>query len=278
MDNADFLFYNGKTVRSDKLLISPNNRSFRYGDGFFETIKWANGAILHEKLHLERLFHTLSTLQFDPPTYFNASYIINAINSLIQKNQHHFLARVRITIFRGEGGIYDQQNHFPNLIIQTWDLNPSNNHLNENGMDIGIFKLAVKSADHYSSLKTNNYLSYVMGALWAKEQHLNDAILLNSDGNIADSTIANVFIVTNGRIKTPALSEGPVAGIMRRFLINQLKINNYEVEEGVVSVEEMQNANEIWLTNAIYGIRWVKQIGIITYTNKLASKIFYQLL
>lgn len=118
----------------------------------------------------------------------------------------------------------------------------------------------------------------MMGALWAKEQHLNDAILLNSDGNIADSTIANVFIVTNGRIKTPALSEGPVAGIMRRFLINQLKINNYEVEEGVVSVEEMQNANEIWLTNAIYGIRWVKQIGIITYTNKLASKIFYQLL
>jgi branched-chain amino acid aminotransferase len=278
MDNADFLFYNGKTVRSDKLLISPNNRSFRYGDGFFETIKWANGAILHEKLHLERLFHSLETLQFIPPTYFNASYIINAINSLIQKNQHHFLARVRITIFRGEGGIYDQQNHFPNLIIQTWDLNPSNNHLNENGMDIGIFKLAVKSADHYSSLKTNNYLSYVMGALWAKEQHLNDAILLNSDGNIADSTIANVFIVINGRIKTPALSEGPVAGIMRRFLINQLKMNNYEVEEGVVSVEEMQNANEIWLTNAIYGIRWVKQIGIITYTNKLASKIFDQIL
>ncbi len=278
MAKADFLFYNGKIIRTDKLLISPNNRSFRYGDGFFETIKWADGSILFEKLHMERLFHSLVILQFIPPSYFNAAYILNAVNSLIQKNQHHFLARVRITIFRGEGGIYDQQNHFPNMIIQTWDLNPSNNQLNENGLEIDIFKLAVKSADHYSSLKTNNYLPYVMGALWAKEHHLNDAILLNSDGNIADATIANVFIVTNGMIKTPALSEGPVAGIMRRFLINQLKANSYEVEEGVVSVEEMQNANEIWLTNAIYGIRWVKLFGVTSYTNPLASKIFHQLL
>ncbi len=278
MTKANFLFYNGKTVRSDKLLISPNNRSFRYGDGFFETIKWANGTILLEQLHMERLFHTLTTLQFVPPSYFNAAYILNAVNALIQKNQHHFLARVRITIFRGEGGIYDQQNHFPNLIIQTWDLNQSNNYLNENGLDIDIFKLAVKSADHYSSLKTNNYLAYVMGAIWAKENHLNDAILLNADGNIADATIANVFIVSNGIIKTPALSEGPVAGIMRRFLINQLKLNNYEVEEGIVSVEEMQNASEIWLTNAIYCIRWVKQFGQINYSNTLASKIFYQLI
>jgi len=278
MAKAEFLFYNGKTVRSDKLFISPNNRSFRYGDGFFETIKWANGKILLEQLHIERLFHTLATLQFVPPTYFNASYIIDAINVLILKNQHHLLARVRITIFRGEGGIYDQQSHFPNLIIQTWDLNPSNNHLNENGLDIDIFKLAVKSADHYSSLKTNNYLPYVMGALWAKENHLNDAVLLNAEGNIADATIANIFIVSNGIIKTPALSEGPVAGVMRRFLINQLKKNDYEVEEGVVSIKEMQNANEIWLTNAIYGIRWVKLFGSINYTNTLASRVFYQIL
>jgi len=278
MAKAEFLFYNGKTVRSDKLFISPNNRSFRYGDGFFETIKWANGKILLEQLHIERLFHTLATLQFVPPTYFNASYIIDAINVLILKNQHQLLARVRITIFRGEGGIYDQQSHFPNLIIQTWDLNPSNNHLNENGLDIDIFKLAVKSADHYSSLKTNNYLPYVMGALWAKENHLNDAVLLNAEGNIADATIANIFIVSNGIIKTPALSEGPVAGVMRRFLINQLKKNDYEVEEGVVSIKEMQNANEIWLTNAIYGIRWVKLFGSINYTNTLASRVFYQIL
>lgn len=278
MAKADFLFYNGKIVRSDKLFISPNNRSFRYGDGFFETIKWANGSILFKEFHIERLFHSLATLQFIPPTFFNSDYIINAVNSLIQKNEHHLLARVRITIYRGEGGIYDQQNHFPNLIIQTWDLNPSNNQLNENGLDIDVFKLALKSADHYSSLKTNNYLPYVMGALWAKEQHLNDAILLNADGNIADATIANVFIVTNGNIKTPALTEGPVAGIMRKFLIQQLKANNYEVEEGVVLVEELQNANEIWLTNVIYGIRWVKRFGVSNYTNRLATRIFHQLL
>lgn len=278
MTNALFLLYDGKIIRSDKLFISPNNRSFRYGDGFFETIKLVNGTILHEKLHMERLFHSLLVLQFIPPNYFNVDYILQSIHNLVQKNQHHILARIRITIFRGEGGIYDQQNHFPHLIIQSWELNPSNNKLNENGLDIGIFKLAVKSADHYSSLKTNNYLPYVMGALWAKEHHLNDAILLNAAGNIADATIANVFIVSDGIIKTPSLSEGPVDGVMRKFLIDQLKNNQFEVEEGVVSVEELQHANEIWLTNAIYGIRWVKQFGDINYSNQVALRIFNQFL
>ncbi len=278
MTNALFLFYDGKIIRSDKLFISPNNRSFRYGDGFFETIKLVNGTILNEKLHMERLFHSLLVLQFIPPNYFNVDYILQSIHNLVQKNQHHILARIRITIFRGEGGIYDQQNHFPHLIIQSWELNPSNNKLNENGLDIGIFKLAVKSADHYSSLKTNNYLPYVMGALWAKEHHLNDAILLNAAGNIADATIANVFIVSDGIIKTPSLSEGPVDGVMRKFLIDQLKNNQFEVEEGVVSVEELQHANEIWLTNAIYGIRWVKQFGDINYSNQVALRIFNQFL
>ncbi len=278
MTNALFLFYDGKIIRSDKVFISPNNRSFRYGDGFFETIKLVNGAILHEKLHLERLFHSLLVLQFIPPNYFNADYILQSIHNLVQKNQHQSTARVRVTIFRGEGGIYDQQNHFPHLIIQSWELNPSNNKLNENGLDIGIFKLAVKSADHYSCLKTNNYLPYVMGALWAKEHHLNDAILLNSAGNIADATIANVFIVSDGIIKTPSLSEGPVDGVMRKFLINQLKNNQFTVEEGVVSVEELYHANEIWLTNAIYGIRWVKQFGDRNYSNQVACKIYNQFL
>ncbi|MFN3300790.1 MAG: aminotransferase class IV, partial [Sediminibacterium sp.] len=61
-----FLFSDGKFLKQDKLLISPNNRSFRYGDGFFETMKWFSGKIQLEQLHLERLFSTLATLKFKP--------------------------------------------------------------------------------------------------------------------------------------------------------------------------------------------------------------------
>lgn len=268
MVDSLFLFSDGKFIRTGKPLISPNNRSFRYGDGFFETIKWIC-KILLEQYHMERLFHSIEILKFNPPKYFNPSYITQAIHALVQKNQHHHLARVRVTIYRGDGGIYDEQNHFPNILIQTWDLNESNNRLNENGLEIGIFSKAIKSADHFSMIKSNNYLPYVMAAIWAKDQKLNDAVLLNNNGHLVDTTIANIFIITKGMIKTPPINDGPVAGVMRKHVILQLKKHEFEVVESSISVEDLENAAEIFLTNAIYGIRWVKKLGEKQYTNDL---------
>jgi len=273
-----FLFTDGKFLKQDKLLISPNNRSFRYGDGFFETMKWCKGKILLEQLHVERLFSTLDTLKFKPPAYFTSEYILNAIHALVAKNQHHQLARVRLTIYRGDGGIYDEQNHFPHLLIQTWPLNAMNNRLNENGLEIDIYAAAVKQADHFSLLKTNNYLGYAMAALWAKEHHLNDAILLNPQGNIADATIANIFLIQNGSILTPALSEGPVSGIMRKYLLQQLRNKGYEVHEGMVTVDDLANASEVFLTNAIYGMRWVKQSGKNAYSHQLVPHLYKEII
>ncbi|WP_439506782.1 aminotransferase class IV [Sediminibacterium sp.] len=273
-----FLFSDGKYLKQDKLLISPNNRSFRYGDGFFETMKWHKGKILLEQLHMERLFATLNTLHFKPPAYFTTDYIVDAVQQLVAKNQHHQLARVRVTIYRGDGGIYDEQNHFPHLLIQTWALNPMNNRLNENGLEIDIYAAAVKHADHFSLLKSNNYLGYAMAAIWAKEHHLNDAILLNPQGNIADATIANIFLITNGTILTPTLSEGPVAGVMRRFVLKQLNAKGYEVKEGIVTVADLANASEVFLTNAIYGMRWVKQCGKRSYAHQLVPHLYKEII
>jgi aminodeoxychorismate lyase len=276
MADSLFLFSDGKFLRTGKPIISPNNRSFRYGDGFFETMKWKSGELLLAKYHMERLFNSLAILKFKPPVFFTPSYFIEAVNELIKKNQHHHLARVRITIYRGDGGIYDHQNHFPHLLIQTWELNESNNLLNENGLELGIFLKAVKAADHFSMIKSNNYLPYVMAAIWAKEEKLNDAILLNPNGDIVDSTIANIFIVTNGIIKTPPLADGPVDGVMRKHMIVQLKKMGYEIEEKSISLEDLLNASAAFLTNAIYGIRWVKKIGETHYSPDFVRDIFYK--
>ncbi|HJV19029.1 MAG TPA: aminotransferase class IV [Sediminibacterium sp.] len=269
MTAAVFLFNDGKFLRSDKPLIAPDNRSFRYGDGFFETMKWCKGNILLEQYHTDRLFRSLETMKFRPPHYFTARYITDAIQQLVKKNGHHELARIRLTIYRGEGGIYDEQHHFPHLLIQSCDLNPANNLLNENGLEIDLYRPAIKSADDFSRIKSNSYLPYVMAAIWAKEQRLNDALLLNAFGNIADATIANLFVVKNGFIKTPPLSDGPVAGAMRQYLIDRLRKLQYEVEESSVSPEDLAGASEVFLTNAIYGIRWVKQFQQNQYCPQL---------
>jgi branched-chain amino acid aminotransferase len=110
-----------------------------------------------------------------------------------------------------------------------------------------------------------------MAALWARQRHLNDAVLLNPYGRVADATIANVFIVKDGIIKTPALTEGAVNGVMRRHLLQCLRKENMPVEETQLEPEELLEASEVFLTNAIYGIRWVKQLGRSGYTNQLSS-------
>lgn len=274
MREGDFLFYDGQILRSDKLLISPNNRSYRYGDGCFETIKVLNGKIMLADYHFERLFSSLETLRFKKLGYHSAGWLEKQILSVVEKNGHAKRARVRVTVTRGDGGIYDEQNHYPYFLIQSWPLQPATQELNENGLVIDIYKDARKTADLFSSIKSNNYLPYVMGALWAKEHHLNDAILLNPDNRVADATIANVFIVKDGSIKTPALSEGPVNGVMRRHLLHLLRKENIPVEEGTITVDELLEASELFLTNAIHGIKWVKQLGNSNYSNTTAIRLY----
>jgi branched-subunit amino acid aminotransferase/4-amino-4-deoxychorismate lyase len=274
MPNSNFLYSDGQMLRSDKALILPDNRSFRYGDGFFETMKLRDGQIQLADYHFERLFKTLDRLKFQPPSFFTKNYLETQIHELVKKNGHHGLARIRLTIYRGEGGIYDRINHFPHHLIQTWDLNESNNHINENGLVVGVYPDAKKVCDGFSHLKTNNYLNYAMAAIWAKENHLNDAFLLNPYQRLADATIANVFIVKEGIIKTPALAEGPVEGVMRRHLMTELRKKDITIIESNLDLDEILEASEIFLTNAIYGIRWVKQLESTNYQGQMAHFLF----
>ena len=274
MSSTDFLFLDGHLVRQDKANLSVNNRSFRYGDGCFETIRVVNGQIKLASLHFERLFTSIDALKFNKPSYMNAEWLQKNILEVVHKNGHQKLARVRVMIFRGDGGLYDPENHFPHHLIQSFELGEATQDLNQNGLTLGIYAAAKKSSDHFSMIKANSYLPYIMAALWAKENNLNDAILLNHAGGIADTTIANLFIIKDGTIKTPAITEGPVAGVMRRHLIKTLRAHDYEVQETTVTVADVLEASEVFLTSAIHGIKWVKQIDNSQYNNSLIPVLY----
>lgn len=273
MQEGRFLNYNGKLVPSDQPLIKANNRSFRYGDGCFETMRWQNGKILLANNHFERLFSSLEKLRFDI-TQFAVQNIIQQVEKLVKKNAHIKLARIRLTVFRGEGGLYDEMNHFPNYCIQSWPLSLKKNELNHNGLLVGIYKEARKVTDQFSVIKSNNYQPYLLGALWAKQQQVNDAIILNCFDRIADATIANIFIVKDGIVKTPALTEGGIAGVMRKYVLHCCRQEGIRVEETTIAVDELKEAKEVFLTNAITGIRWVKEIEDIHFDNKVSSLLY----
>lgn len=278
MEQQSFFNYNGKLFLENEKTVSVNDRSFRYGEGCFETMKMQNGKILLQDYHLERLNNSLQRMRFVKIDFFNSVKLIEQIQQLAQKNKHAGLARIRLTVSRGNGGLYEIPQSPPNYSIQTWGLSESANRLNENGLVIDVYKDAIKVADKFSSIKCNNYLSYAMAAVWVKEQKLNDALLLNQFGRITDATIANVFIVKGNTIRTPALTEGCVHGVMRRFLIEQLKKSDLIVEETKLSVADIEQADEIFFTNAIAGIKWISNFGSIHYTKKVASDLFKKII
>lgn len=272
---TEYINWNGKIVEKDKFHISPDNRSFRYGDGFFETMKIVNNNILLAGFHFTRFFSSLQLLSFDVPVFFLQEYFTEQIQNLLKKNQHSSLARVRMMIYRGNGGLFDPENHYPNFVIQSWPLPESINELNTNGLDIDIYTKARKVCDSFSMVKSNNYLSYAMAALWAKKNKLNDCLLLNPYNNICDSAIANIFIVQDNLIKTPAIAEGCVNGVARSYLIECCKKDNIIISETAISADDVLHASEVFLTNAVAGIRWVKQSGERTYNKPFIALKFY---
>lgn len=255
-------------------MIGPDNRGLRYGDGLFETIKMIDSELVLEDDHFARLIKGMNSLQFDIPKHFYPEKIKEAISALAKKNRHQQAARVRLNVFRGDGGLYDAKSHIPNYLIQTWLLPEGKGEWNSNGLVMGLYEGAKKSCDLFSSIKHNNYLPYVMAALHAKKEKWNDAVLLNNHGRVCDSTIANIFLVKGEKIYTPSVKEGGVAGVMRNKIIQELKATAWRVTETEISMEDLMSADELFLSNSIYNIRWVKNIGDKMYDNTITRKIF----
>jgi branched-chain amino acid aminotransferase len=270
---GNFLNFNGKVYRSDKVFIGANNRSLRYGDGLFETMKIQGGKIMMAEEHFNRLWTGLQLLQFDIPVTFTREMLTKQILALPGKNLHPRDVRVRLNVFRGDGGLNDILNNTPNYIIQTWVLPDHSEQLNSNGIVAGIYEDARKTCDAFSNLKHNNFLPYVMAALHAKKMKWNDAIVLNSHGRICESTIANIFFIKDNVVYTPALTEGCIGGVMRKSLLTKLPTIGYEVVKKEVTVEELLNADEVFFTNAVSPIRWVQSINDKQYGNAVIQKI-----
>jgi len=258
------IIYNGKALDNKTPLITAGNRGLRYGDGLFETIRCRNGAPILIDEHLSRLWNGLRLLQFEIPKLFTPDLLEKEIISLLKKNKHQH-ARVRLSVFRGQGGLYDPENDYPNYLIETFPLLESSFSLNQNGLQTSIFRDSKKIADKYSNIKHNNFLPYLLGAIHAKKNKLNDVFILNHFNNICDSTLANIFFFKGKKIYTPSLAEGCIAGVMRNTIIQSLKTSEWEVTECQVTPEMMLDADEVFLTNAIRGIKWVSCMDTVSF-------------
>lgn len=276
---STFDYFNGSFIPSGTPVITADSRALRYGDGLFETIRLSANRLLLADYHFDRLFHGLSLLHFDIPKHFTREHITAIILQLCKKNRTENAARVRVSVLRGNGGPYDPESMQPQLLVQCWPLPSRVQELNPNGLQIGIYPDARKSCDVFANLKSNNYQPYLLAAYFAKQNQLNDAVLLNVSGRICDTSIANIAWIKNGTIFTPPLSEGCVAGVMRRHLLEHCEtITGIRMMEQTGTVEDLAQADELFLTNAISGIRWVAQCSEKKYQHQLTSQLHDQLI
>ena len=268
---SDYINFNGNIVPNDTPIFKAASRAARFGDALFETMRMHNSQVVLSDFHGERLFSGLQLLQFKLPMHFTWPFLLHEVEKLMTHHHYRECARVRLMVSRGEGALNAEVENGPQFLVECF---PAKNYsFNEVGLKIDLFEKSRKNADAYSHLKTSNFLPYVMAALHAHEQELDECVLLNHEGRICDGTISNIFWVKNEAVFTPPLSEGGIGGTMRRYLLETLPGVGLQVKEVNATTDELLSADEIFLTNAIRGIRWVKNFKKKEYQNKTARFI-----
>lgn len=261
--------FNGNFFSEREKLFSAQNRNFKYGDGLFETIKVYKGRILFGDFHFDRLFQGLKMLQIDHE--LRTEDLSKNLLELCSKNNCSQLARARLTVYRSESN----QSEY---VMEAVFLSKEKNEWNESGLKVGIYPYFRKTTDAFSNLKTANFLPYVMAERYAEEKGWNEAIVMNTDNFLAETSKANIFLVKENEIHTPALHQGCINGVVRRFLTDELKKRGYPIHQEEISEQELLEADEVFLTNSIYDIRWVKTYKNKNYSCTQTFSIYQQLI
>lgn len=240
------------------------NRSFKYGDGIFESLRVIDHKVVFLREHVERLEKSFEILGFEQPINFSAQWlekeILNHLASdMIDANPQNW--RVRISFWRNAEGLYFPENNRVSWSIESSLLDSKFYQLNENGFKIGIYNDVKISTDILSGIKSCSALPYVMTAIHKNKMGWNEALVLNTNDRIAESSSSNIFVLKANTLFTPSEAEGPILGICRRLILETASEIGLTVMETQLDRKDLIEADEIWLTNIIWGIRWVSNVA-----------------
>lgn len=249
--------FNGILQDSDTNLLEQN-RGFLYGDGVFETLKIVDGKILFFEDHYFRLMAAMRIVRMEIPMNFTLEYLEEQVLSLVKKNKIEQSARARITVYRNDGGFYLPTNNTVSFLIQTSAIEDpvSVYSISEKEYEVDLYKDFYIPKQLLSTLKTTNKMIHVTGSIYAKENDLDNCILLNDSKNVVEALQGNLFMRMGNTLITPPISEGCLNGIMRKQILSLAKKEtNLEVVEQAISPFDLQKADELFVTNVIRGIQ-----------------------
>lgn len=271
--NDRYINSNGNLMLESQPVIQSNNRSFRYGDGIFETMRWMDGDIRFLQYHIDRLQASMNLLHMEGATKFDAYFLREKVAELVKKNKLGTDARIRLNVYRAGAGLYSPETNKANYLLEASPLEHDGYQLNKTGVIIDVYREHKKPVNSLSHLKSSNALIYVLAGIERKRLGCDDILILNNDGFLCESLSSNIFVWYNKTLYTPALSEGCIAGVMRKVVIEMANEYGIEVVEAQISPEILHEADEMFLTNAIHGIYWVMGYKKKRYFNHLSKKL-----
>ena len=266
--------FNGTLVENDTH-ISIKNRGFNYGDAVFETIKVSHSKILFLEDHYFRLMASIRIMRMEIPMAFTMEFLQAEILKTLEANQLlKTSARVKIIVNRGEGGFYAPNSSLVDYIISSEE-NPNKFYsISNDSYIVDLFKDFYVAPGLLSTLKTNNKAINVIASVYAKENDYNNCLLLNTNKSVVEATNGNLFLVKGTKIKTPPIEDGCLKGIMRKQLIELIKLMpEYTLEEASISPFELQKADELFITNVIQGIQPISKYRKKQFKTNVAQEL-----
>lgn len=270
--------FNGN-LQDNNTVITNNNRAYAYGDGLFETIKAVHGKLLFFEDHYFRLMASMRIMRMEIPMSFTLEFLQDEILKTIKANQlDTATCRVKLQVHRVEGGLYEPESNDVEFIVSVKALDQDFYLLNEGNYEVDLFKDFYVSPSLISTLKSNNKALNVVGSIYAKENKLDNCLLINTNKSVVEALNGNVFLVKGNTIKTPPLSDGCLKGIIRKQLIEIINLmEEYTLEEASISPFEIQKADEMFITNVITGIQPVSKYRKKQFATNVAKALLQKL-
>jgi branched-chain amino acid aminotransferase len=242
-----YAYVDGKYVDKDEASISIYDHGFLYGDGVYEAIRAYDGIIFKLREHIDRLYESAKSIKMDIP--FSKDELGRLVVEALKKNQLRN-SYIRIVVSRGRGrmGVDPRNCTKPTIVIMTEPREPL---FGESVKGISAIVSSIRRTPSWSldpRIKTLNYLNNIMAKIEAIESGVEEAIMLNEQGYVAETSTENIFIVKNGTVSTPHPSQGVLRGITRDSVVAVTKDLGYPLEERPITIHELYNADEVFVS------------------------------
>jgi branched-chain amino acid aminotransferase len=269
---------NGNLVPSSDAGLSFFNRGFSYGDALFDTVKAVGDKLLFWEDHYFRLMASMRLLRMEIPMTFTPEYFVDQCMQLIQAQEVRSPAwRLRLTVFRDSGGRYTPDQNGVAFVIGCEPFSQNRFLDDVTKYTVDLYKDHYVQAGMLPNLKTNNKILNVLGSIFAKENDLDNCILVNDNKEVVEALQSNLFLLFGQEIHTPPLTSGCLDGIIRKQIIRMANDLGLTIKETPINPFYLQKADELWLSNSIQGIRAVTNYRRKTYQSQIYPKAVAQL-